>query len=459
MNHSNPSIDRYQVEPVFAAPAPAPDLRVFVPGSKSLTNRALMLAALSDGVTKLDDILLSDDSRHFLQCLRDLGFIVFLQEELTRVRIEGCGGLLPEGSNGAKIYVGSAGTAARFLTAMLGLAGGTYHLDASEQMRKRPMAPLLASLQSLGCRVRYEGEEGHFPFTLTSQGVTADEVTVNIEDSSQFLSALMMAAVLTKKDFTIHVTGSHGLAYVDMTARLMQRFGAKVEKIYRRNPAAAASETQETRISYRIPAFQAYRSGHYLIEPDVSAACYFYAMAAVSGGSAMVYGIHQDSLQGDIAFLDLLCRMGCTYEDLRQGIRLTGPAGGALHAVDADMSTFSDQALTLAAIAPFADGPVTIRGISHIRLQECDRIEAILTNLQAMGIRAECSAEDVVTIWPGQPRPAQIRTFSDHRVAMSFTVTGLRAPGITILDPMCCRKTFENYFSEVDKIISSHGCR
>ena len=443
----------YRVFPVFTLGRPAPDLSVYVPGSKSLTNRALMLAALSEGETKLDGILLSDDSRHFIQCLRNLGYTVFLQEELHRIKIRGCGSRIPFES--AKIYVGSAGTAARFLTAMLGLGGGTYHLDASEQMRRRPMAPLLSSLQSLGCRVTYEGEEGHFPFTLSSEGLTGNEVTVNIDDSSQFLSGLLMASVLTGRDFTIHVNGHHGLSYVDMTANLMQRFGARVQKIYRRSPHLSESGLPVDIISYHIPAFPAYCRRSYTIEPDVSAACYFYAMAAILGGSVCVCDVHRNSLQGDIAFVDLLCRMGCRCEDTSYGIQLTGPANGKLHAVDVDMGTFSDQALTLAAIAPFADGPVTIRGISHIRLQECDRIEAILTNLHAMGIRAEYSSDDVLTIEPGQPQPAKIQTFHDHRVAMAFTVTGLRAKGIIILDPMCCKKTFENYFDVVDTIISS----
>ncbi len=434
--HMNSSVEKYDVSPVFSGEGSAPDLRISVPGSKSITNRALLLAALSDGEVKLDDILLSDDSRHFIQCLRDLGFFVFLQEEIRRIRIRGCGSRLPKQE--AEIYVGSAGTAARFLTALLGLAGGSYHLDASAQMRKRPMKPLLAALESLGCRVSYDEKEGYFPFTLYSDGLTGSEVTVNIDDSSQFLSALMMAAPLLQRDFTIHVTGRHGFSYIEMTAEMMRRFGAEV--------------IRPDESTFRIPALSAYKSGSYLIEPDVSAACYFYAMAAISGGTALVPGVHADSIQGDIAFLDLLCRMGCHYEDSRDGIILTGPAGGHLHGIDADMHAFSDQALTLAAIAPFADSPVTIRGISHIRLQECDRIEAILTNLRRMGIRTECSADDVLTIFPGPVQPARIETFGDHRAAMAFAVTGLRSPGITILDPLCCRKTFENYFDLLDHI-------
>lgn len=430
--------ESYKVRPAFAPGNPAPNLRISVPGSKSITNRALLLAALSDGnrETTLDGILLSDDSRHFIHCLRDLGFLTFLQEEIQRIKIGGCDGRLPRQS--AEIYVGSAGTAARFLTAMLGLAGGSYRLDASAQMRRRPMKPLLTALESLGCTVSYEEEEGHFPFTLSSEGLSGGEVTVNIDDSSQFLSALMMASVLTHRDFTIHIEGSHGFSYVEMTAEMMRRFGAQI--------------IREDERTFRIPAFGSYRSGHYMIEPDVSAACYFYAMAAISGGRALVYDVHRDSLQGDIAFLDLLCRMGCRCVEMREGILLTGPEDGCLHGVDADMHAFSDQALTLAAIAPFADSPVTIRGISHIRLQECDRIEAILENLRRMGIKAESSEEDVLTIFPGAPKSAEIETFGDHRVAMSFAVTGTRTPGITILDPLCCRKTFEGYFDLLDQI-------
>ena len=445
-------MDTYTVTPIFyhlsqkAPRLPAFDLRICVPGSKSLTNRALMLAALADGDTTLQGIGLSDDSRHFIQCLIDLGFTAALDEEMQQITISGQNGQIPK--QNVSIDVGSAGTAARFLTAMLGCCRGSRRLTSSEQMKKRPMEDLLRVLTDAGCSFSFEEEDWHFPFTITSRGIKRKELSVNIEKSSQFLSALLMACVLAENDIRIRTEGRHGLAYVRMTEKLMKTFGCEVEEIQKPkdNP-----EDQED-LLFLVKGKRLPRKGIFRIEPDISAACYFYAMSAISGGSVLVEGVRSDTLQGDIAFLRVLEEMGCSRQELPEGIRLTGPAGGQLRGVSADLSAFSDQALTLAAIAPFADSPVTITGIRHIRGQECDRIRAIMENLRRMGIRAVCSGQDDITIYPGQPQPAQIETFRDHRVAMSFALTGLRSPGIVIRDPLCCRKTFENYFTILDKI-------
>ena len=428
-------MDTYNVKPIFIDPRPDFSLTVSAPGSKSITNRALMIAALAEGTSRLSGVLFSDDSRHFLSCLQDLGFDLEINEALCEVRIQGCGGQIPKKE--AAINVGSAGTAARFLTAMLGMAGGTYHLDASEQMRKRPMAPLLKAMRALGCEITCEGEADHFPFTITSSGVKASEAQVNIDDSSQFLSALLMAGVSLDHDFTINVTGSHGMAYVDMTAEMMRRFGANV--------------AQPDARTYVVSGACSYQARDYMIEPDVSAAAYFYGMALLSGGNVLVRGVHSDSLQGDLAVLDAFCRMGCRKKEEPEGIRLYGAENALVHGIDIDMHTFSDQALTIAAIAPYADAPVTIRNVAHIRLQECDRMAAIVSELSRMGIDAEADGTDII-IRPGDPKPALIETYGDHRVAMAFALTGLRAEGIVIKDPLCCRKTFENYFKILDEI-------
>lgn len=427
-------MNTYAVKPVFSGQYKAPVLTVRVPGSKSITNRALMIAALSDGPCLLRGAQFSDDAKHFLLCLKKLGFRLEEDRSLKTVRINGTSGQVPLAE--ACINVGSAGTAARFLTAMLAFADGTYHLDASEQMRRRPMAALLNALSDLGCRITPEGEPGHFPFTLRGGHIAALSVTVDIEESSQFLSALLMAGVMTDHDFDVHAAGTHGLSYVDMTMQMMHRFGADVVRTGR---------------TYHIPGSACYRSRRYDIEPDVSAAAYFYGLAALSGGTVTVSGVHPDSLQGDIRFLDVLVQMGCRMEDTAEGIRLTGPAGGRLHGTDADLHAFSDQALTLAAIAPYADSPVTIRNIGHIRRQESDRMAAMAAELGRMGIRTEVSENDIV-IWPGQPQPAVIQTYDDHRVAMAFALTGLRTPGIVIDHPECCRKTFAGYFQVLDQI-------
>ena len=216
----------YEVQPIFSHPTHPFELTIDAPGSKSITNRALMLAALANGETLLKGALFSDDSRHFLQCLKDLGFDVVVDEPAHTVRVTGLGGRIPKET--AAINVGSAGTAARFLTAMLGCAKGVWHLDASEQMKKRPMAALLSTLTDLGCRIDCHEKEGYFPFTIYSEGITASEATVDIRDSSQFLSALLMAAVMMDHDFAIHISGNHGFSYIHMTTAMMRQFGVEI---------------------------------------------------------------------------------------------------------------------------------------------------------------------------------------------------------------------------------------
>ncbi|MBQ7359904.1 MAG: 3-phosphoshikimate 1-carboxyvinyltransferase [Lachnospiraceae bacterium] len=416
--------------------------QVSVPGSKSITNRALLLATLADGTSTLKGVLFSDDSRHFLKCIQDLGFHTTVDEEAKVVTIEGLGGAIPKEE--ASIYVGSAGTAARFLTAYLGLSKGTWHLDASAQMRRRPMAPLLNALQDLGCKVQYEGEEGFFPFTLISPGFTSFKATVNIDKSSQFLSALMIAAVLSPQDFEITLEGTHGMAYVDMTKRMIEDFGVKVDM----------EPTQEGSFHILVPAGQKLHALDYQIEPDISGACYFYAAAALTGLTIQVQDVSLDALQGDIRLLSLLESMGCLLVEVPEGVILKGPAGGTLKGVNVDMSTFSDQAITLAAMAPFFSSPTTITGIGHIRLQESDRIHAIVTELTKLGITCEEGA-DYITIHPGAPVPCTIDTYEDHRVAMGFSLVGLLTDGIVINNPECCSKTFENYFQVLDELANA----
>lgn len=414
-------------------------LIVEVPGSKSITNRALLLATLANGISTLKGVLFSDDSRHFLKCVQDLGFETTVDEANKVITVCGHGGEVPKKE--ASQYVGSAGTAARFLTAYLGISHGTYHMDASEQMRKRPMAPLLNSLKELGCEIVYpEGNEGYFPFTLHSHGLSQNEISVDIEHSSQFLSALLIASCLADEDFTIKVEGTHGMAYIEMTCEMMKQFGVIAER--------TADDTFVTRKG------QAYNALDYQIEPDVSAACYFYAMAPLLQIPVMVRHVHFDSLQGDVAFLRILEQMGCTTCDTKDGILVMPPDTESFHGVTVDMSACSDQAITLAAIAPFADSPTTITGIGHIRFQESNRIQAIVTELGKMGIRCE-ETESSITIYPGMPNPSLVETYDDHRMAMGFSLIGLRAEGIVINDPGCCRKTFENYFDVLDMIIDS----
>ncbi|MCD8068535.1 MAG: 3-phosphoshikimate 1-carboxyvinyltransferase [Lachnospiraceae bacterium] len=425
--------DRKEIRPVFIKRNPAQTVNV--PGSKSITNRALLLAVMGMGKSTLKGCLFSEDSRYFLQCVRDLVFETKADEDAARIEVTGLGGRVPVRE--ASVYVGSAGTAARFLAAYLACGEGHFYMDASEQMRRRPMEPLITALESIGARIECTEKPGHFPMVITGHGILKDRVAVDIDLSSQFLSALLIAAPMSGKELVIEVKGSHGMAYIDMTVRMMEQFGVSVRR--------------EGEKRFVIPGGQHYVTRDYQVEPDASAACYFWALAAIHGISVTVPHLHFDSLQGDVAFAKLLAQMGCQVEDRSEGIRVTGPSDGVLKGVAVDMHSFSDQAITLAAIAPFADSPVEITGIGHIRHQESDRLFAMAENLRAMGIRVQ-EREDSIRIEPGTPRAAVIETHEDHRLAMGFALTGTRVAGIVIKDPGCCKKTFERYFDVLDRV-------
>ncbi len=447
---------------------PKKEYFIQVPGSKSITNRAFLLAALSGRKCVLSGVLFSDDTRGFLDCLIQLGFQVEIEEEKQKVTIQGTGGRIPNPE--ASIHVRSAGTAARFLTVALAFAGGNYYLDASEQMRKRPMEPILKILEKLNVKFRYNNETYHFPFELNSQFaeekarkdriqkdgiqkaeadrcqemVTQDvmsEITIDTNLSSQFASALLMAACLLPTGLKIHLTGSRTAgSYIKMTLAMMKQFGIRVE---------------QSEHCYEITHQEGWGLTEYKIEPDVSAACYFYAMVPLLKTSVIVKGVQEESLQGDIQFLNVLEQMGCQKEETSEGIRLT-MRKPEMHGVDISMKDFSDQTMTLAAIAPFADSNTRIHNIGHIRFQESDRIHAILTELKRMGVRCEEVPEiDGIQIFPWEKVPGEsitIETYDDHRMAMAFTLPGLKTGNIVIKNPGCCRKTFENYFSVIDSL-------
>lgn len=419
-------------------------IAIEVPGSKSITNRALLMGAMAEGVSEIKGILFSDDSRYFLQALQDLGFELLISEEKRSVRILGQAGKIPKKE--AEIYVGSAGTAARFLTAFLAMGDGKYRIDSSEQMKKRPMKELLVALEEMGAVITYEEEEYSFPLTIT--GIKRRQQTVsiplNIDKSSQFLSALLMVAPLRFEKLTVELMGNRNArAYVEMTEQMMKQFGH--QGVLRVNEDC-----------YEVM-YGNYRGQDYQVEPDVSAACYFYAMAAVTGGSAYVAHMRKDSLQGDMRFIEQLEKMGCSISWMDcngvdgEQLVLQGPKDGRLKGIVADFSNFSDQALTMAAIAPFADEPVTIKGIAHTRGQESNRVAVICTELGKMGIRCD-EKEDSVTIYPGIPKDVTVNTYDDHRVAMAFAVTGLRMEHLVIENPECCKKTFPEYFERLDDI-------
>lgn len=413
------------------------DICVQVPGSKSITNRALLLAALSTCRCRLQGVLFSEDSRAFLDCLLKLGFDVEIDEEKEEVSIQGTGGRIPDPH--ASIYVGSAGTAARFLTVMLALAGGEYELDASSQMCRRPMQPLLKILAKAGVEFEFKGEEGHFPFLMKSDSIEVNEVTIDTSISSQFASALMMSGVIIKTGFNIITTGTRTEgSYIQMTLRMMKQFGIDVVKEGN---------------TYQIPYTNTFGRKEYRIEPDVSGACYFYAMAPLLKTDVFVKNVHMDSMQGDIRFLEVLKQMGCRLRDEKDGVKISGKEMDGYVGLDVSMKDFSDQTMTMAVLAPFAKSSTLIRDIGHIRFQESDRIKAVLTELKRIGIKCEEVPEaDGIRIYPGEIKKTEVDTYEDHRMAMAFTLIGLKTGKITIKNPMCCRKTFENYFELIESL-------
>ena len=429
------SSDYYKVTPIKKISP----LTVTVPGSKSITNRALLLAALSDGECTLNNALFSSDSRALVTALQDLGIKCSADETTKEVTVSGCKGILPHKS--ATVYAASAGTAARFLTALLAFCDGTYVLDASEQMKKRPMAPLINALRSIGISVTALEEEGHLPLRIEggqNNLTSAPELSVSIDKSSQFLSALMMTGVLLPEGLTVTAIGSRtAMSYVHITERMMKEFGI----------TPTLSSSQGTGITYRIPGGVSYKSQTYAIEPDLSGACYFYGAAVLLGTSVTVTGVHKNSMQGDLRFILALEQLGCTVIDTPEGICVTGPADRHYPGLDITMSDFSDQTMTMAVLALFADTPTHIRGVEHIRGQECDRMTATLAEIRRMGGDARIDEDGTgLIITPVPLHGARIQTYDDHRMAMAFSLVGLRVDDIEIDNPSCCKKTFENYF-------------
>lgn len=410
---------------------------VSVPGSKSITNRALLLAAISEGKSVLEGVLFSDDTRAFLDCLDKLGFDLDIDEENKTVTVFGLGGRIP--NREACINVRSAGTAARFLTVFLALSGGDYLLESSNQMKKRPMEPLITILRQAGITIECMQQEGHFPFKLHSEGLKVNELTIDTNISSQFASALLMAGSLVEDGLKLNLTGERTQgSYIKITTNMLRQFGIDYE---------------ENNSTYFIPKQTVSLAQKYVIEPDISAACYFWAMAAVHNCRFVVRHVTLDDMQGDLKFLDVLKQMGCAVGENGEGVWVKGPQ--ELRGITVDMKDFSDQTMTLAAISPFALTPTTIQNVSHIRKQESDRLMAIINELRRMGI--ECKAiktadDEGIYIVPGKISPADIETYDDHRIAMAFSIPGTKCSGIRIKNPGCCKKTFENYFEILDEI-------
>ena len=404
---------------------------VRVPGSKSLTNRALLIAALANGNTRITNALFSDDSKYFAKALKTLGFDVQLDEANSEMVLTGLGGRIP--SNKAELFIGNAGTAARFLSAFLTLGNGKYILDGDSRMRERPIGDLIDAFHQLG--VELEATNNCPPVEIFAKGLPGGKTKIAGNISSQFLSALLMVAPYAKSPIEIEVTTElNSKPYVDMTIEIMKDFGVQVErKNYER---------------FVIKPSSFFALSPCLIESDASAASYFFAAPAICGGTVCVENISRNSKQGDIAFLDILQQMGCVLREDSNSIEVTGAR--LLRGVDVDMRDIPDTAQTLAAIAPFASAPTRIGGIASARLKETDRVHATCTELTRLGIRVE-EHEDGMTIYPcDKIQPATIQTYNDHRMAMAFSLIGLRFDGVIIENPSCVSKTFPDYFEVLD---------
>ncbi len=402
------------------------------PGSKSLTNRALAAAALADGSSLLTGALDSEDTRVMIAGLRQLGIGVDVADGGEAIRVTGCGGVIP--AKQADVFVENSGTTIRFLTALVALGHGEYQLDGTGRMRERPINDLLTGLRQLGVDAISVHGNGCPPVLVRAAGLRGGRATVHGNVSSQFLSGLLLAAPYAQTPVELAVDGVLvSQPYVRMTLAVMSAFGLHVD----------AGDLSH----FSIPTAK-YRATDYAIEPDASAASYFFGAAAITGGSITVRSLGRDSLQGDIDFCDCLASMGCRVEYRPAATTVTG---GPLCGVDLDMNAISDTVQTLGVVALFADGPTTIRNVAHIRHKETDRLAALATELRKLGGEIQ-EAPDGLTITPRSLHGAEIATYNDHRMAMSFALAGLRIPGVVIQNPRCAEKTYPQFFVDLERL-------
>ncbi len=409
--------------------------RIKIPGSKSITNRALLLAALADGVSEVSSILVSDDTTAFIDALRQLGVMIQFDKANQTCIVGGCNGRFPKAE--ASIWCAEAGTVARFLLAAAASSNGSYTFDGGERLRERPIALLLNTLCMQGASVKPEGAE-RMPFTIHGQeGLLGGEIEIDGSETGQFISALLMVAPFAQSPVLIKAINLVGRSYVHMTCTMMAEFGVLVRRVHQER--------------FSIPVPQRYAARDYVVEPDLSTASYFFAAAAVTGGEVIIQSVNlEHSKQGDAAFLKMLVKMGCTVSETIKGLKVKGPV--ELQGVSVDMRDTSDVFMTLAAIAPFAKTPTTITNISHTRLQESNRITVMREGLERLNIKVE-EGSDWIKIYPSQPTAGTINAHNDHRIAMAFSVIGLRV-GIQIEGAECVSKTCPHFFELWEELYS-----
>lgn len=422
------------VETATFKPCEAIEAEIQPPGSKSITNRAIVCAALANGTSELSGVLDSEDTQVMIRAWRAVGLALTHDLSAAKLVIEGAGGNLP--NPGGELFIANSGTTIRFLTAALAACGGDFVLDGIPRMRERPIADLIHAVNQLGANVTSQNVDNPTcpPVRVQASGLRGGEVEIAGNISSQYLSGIMMAAPMAAEDVNIRVKGELvSVPYVEMTAEVMRSFGANVDM--------AADH------SIAIRSTAKYAGSNYSIEPDASAASYFWAAAAIAKGQATVRGLSRRSLQGDVGFCDVLEKMGCQvdWRDDSVTVRSTG----SLRGLDIDMGDISDTVQTLAAVALFADGPTTVRGVAHNRVKETDRITDLATELRKFGATVEEFPDGLKIVPPKEIQPAKIHTYSDHRMAMSMALVGLKVAGVEIMDPGCTAKTYPQYFEEM----------
>jgi 3-phosphoshikimate 1-carboxyvinyltransferase len=407
---------------------------VKVPGSKSITNRALLVAAMAGGRSTIDAALISDDTRRMVAALSALGFAVKADERARRITLAGGAGAIP--STGANLDAGGAGTAMRFLAGFLTLGRGRYRLDGNARMRERPIGPLIDAMRTLGLEVTSEFGNGCPPVVIETRGTafTGGTVTIDARLSSQFVSALLMPAPLWRDGLLLTVIGDAARPFIDMTVKLMELWGASISMAGDR---------------IAVPGGQHYRAMNFTVEPDATAASYFAAAAALIGGTVTIPGITKTSVQGDARFLEILELMGARVTWHADAVKISGT--GKLRGVDVAMNAMPDVVPTLAAIAPFAETPTRIRKVGFIRHHESDRIGALATELRRLGAAVE-EFDDGLEIAPSVLHAAAIETYDDHRIAMAFAVAGLKTAGVRIRNPGCVAKTYPEFFDDLERL-------
>jgi len=411
---------------------------VRLPGSKSISNRALLLSALANGKTALADVLDADDTRVMRDALTKLG--VQSSQHADALHVNGCDGYFPVRQ--ASLFLGNAGTAFRSLTATLAFSGGCYQLDGVARMRERPIGDLVDALNVLGARIRYSGTPGFPPLVIEpADRLSSDRVSIRADVSSQFLSGLLMVAPLIAPDHGLRIDVEGTVIsepYVELTVALMRRFGVVVTR--------ELNQYVVPRAKYRSP-------GHLVVEGDASSASYFLALGAIAGGPVRVDGVGRDSVQGDVRFADALTDMGARIELSGTYIAARGPADARLRAIDADCNHIPDAAMTLAMVALFADAPSTLRNIGSWRVKETDRISAMATELRKVGALVDEGPDWIRITPPERFREVTIDTYDDHRIAMCFSLVAAGGVPVHIRNPQCVTKTFPDYFDRLAELV------